>query len=136
MSLDTAKIIHATEKLYTLTKRSAVSDCRDIRRDEVLGRFRLMATELGNLVDSVARPDWEMAHEAVVHLHTAACMAEERRLAPFTHLGSETAVLTNLHALAAILGFALSDAATARVDGDDIDAMSSVEGNDMRVAAE
>lgn len=136
MSLDTTKIIAATEKLYTLTKRAAVSDCRDVRRDEVLGRFRLLATDLSKLVDAIGRPDWETAHEAVVNLHTAACVAEERRLAPFTHLGSETAVLTNLHALAAILGFALSDAATARVDPDDIDAMTAVEGVEVMRAAE
>lgn len=138
MSLDTTKIIRATERMLTITLRMAVTDDMDARRRELISAFERMATDLGKIASS----KWHYAtnvahiHEAVRGLHMEAAQADERRCGAFAHMGSEMAVLTHLHALASALGFILSDAATARVDPDDIDAMTAVEGIEVMRAAE
>jgi predicted NAD-dependent protein-ADP-ribosyltransferase YbiA (DUF1768 family) len=134
MVMQTAPVIHACEKLYTLTKRAAVSDDRDARRAEVIARFEIMATVLGKIATRFRAPDWMRVHEAVVHCHTEAVQADERRQATFAHAGSEAALVTSMHALAAVLGFTLADAATAAEDAANDDAAAAAVEN--RQAAE
>jgi hypothetical protein len=115
MSLDTKTIIRATERMLTLAKRAAVSDDRDTRRAELVAVFSRLSADLGKVVTTYRAVNWEnVGLQTAIHaLHTEAVQADERHCGTFTHLGSETAVLTNLRALAATLGFVLSDAATA-----------------------
>lgn len=124
-------IIRTTERLYTLTKRAAVSDDRDTRRADIVARFRDMCTALGKIAMPKLSRDWMAVHEAVVHLHTEAVQADERRMATFAHAGSEAALVTSLHALAAVLGFTLADAATA---AEDDAAQAAVEGEKLEAA--
>lgn len=137
MTLNTRTIISATERMLTITLRMAVTDDMDGRRKDLIAAFEAMATDLGKLASSEWPPATNVAHihEAVQRLHTEAVQADERRCGTFTHLGSETAVLTNLHALAATLGFTLSDAATADIPEDEI-ARRYAEGHEHRSAAE
>ena len=133
--MNTNAIIHASEKLYTVTKRAAVSDDRDARHIEIVERFKRLGTTLGKIAVPSDRPDWLKVHENVAMLHTAAVVADERRQATFTHAGSEAALVTSLHALAAVLGFTLADAGVAAEDAvNDDAAMAAVEG--VKVAAE
>jgi hypothetical protein len=127
--MNTIAIIHASEKLYTATKRAAVSDDRDARHIEIVERFRRLATTLGKVATQFRTPDWMSVHERVVHLHTEAVQADERRMATFSHAGSEAALVTSLHALAATLGFILHpvDADIGAADLDDETAMAAVE---------
>lgn len=136
--MNTTAIIHACEKLYTVTKRAAVSDDADARRIEIVERFKRLATTLGKVASPFDRPNWMKVHEAVVHLHTEAVQADERRQATFAHAGSEAALVTSLHALAAVLGFTLADAdAAVSDDAYDDAARSRVEGEQIvREAAE
>ena len=121
MTLNTRTIISATERMLTITLRMAVTDDMDGRRKDLIAAFETMATDLGKIASSEWHPATNVAHihDAVRKLHTEAVQADERRCGTFTHLGSETAVLTNLHALAAVLGFVLSDAATADIPEDE-----------------
>lgn len=123
--MNTPAIIHASEKLYTVTKRAAVSDDRDARHIEIVERFKRLATTLGKVATQFRTPDWMAVHEAVVHLHTEAVQADERRQATFAHVGSEAALVTSLHSLAAALGFVLADAATAAEDAANDDAAAA-----------
>jgi hypothetical protein len=113
--VNTKAIIRATERMLTLAKRAAVSEDRDTRRAELVAVFSRLATDMGKVITTFRAVNWEnVGLQTAIHaLHTEAVQADERRCGTFTHLGSETAVLTNLHALAAVLGFVLSDAATA-----------------------
>jgi hypothetical protein len=112
MTLNTRTIIRATERMLTLAKRAAVSEDRDTRRAELVAVFSRLATDMGKVITAFRAVNWEnVGLQTAIHaLHTEAVQADERRCGTFTHLGSETAVLTNLHALAATLGFILSDA--------------------------
>jgi len=114
-------IIRTTERLYTITKRAAVSDDRDTRRAEIVARFKDMCTALGKIASPKLSRDWVAVHDAVVLLHTEAVQADERRQATFAHAGSEAALVTSLYALASALGFVVSDAATAAQDDDGAD---------------
>lgn len=136
MSLDTTKIIRATERMMTAVTRCAVTEERTERRQSVVNLFCMLATDLGKIASPLPRTFWEehTAFYAVQKLHTEAVQADERRSGTFTHLGSETAVLTNLCALAAVLGFTLSDAATADIPEDE-SARRYAEGH-MQEAAE
>jgi hypothetical protein len=134
MAMNTPAIIFQAERLYTLTKRAAVSDDRDARRAEIVERFQRLATILGKIATKFREPEWMNVHERVVFLHTEAVQADERRQATFVHAGSEMALLTALHALAAALGFVLHDvdADTGSADAEadeahDDAAMASVE---------
>lgn len=130
----TRLIIRATEKLYTLTKRAAVSERYQDHRERALVVFEDLATNLGKIATRIGAPDWLMVMEKVHFLHTEAVQAEERRSGTFTHIGSETALVTSLHALAAVLGYALADIEAA---ADDDAALAAVEGGEpVREAAE
>jgi len=138
MTLDTTKIIRATERMLTITLRMAVTDDMDGRRKELIAAFEAMATDLGKIASSEWHPATNVAHvhDAVRRLHTEAVQADERRCGTFTHLGSKTAVLTHLHALAAHLGFILSEADTADLTPEDEIARRYAEGHETREAAE
>lgn len=138
MSLDTTKIIRATERMLTAVTRCAVTEERTERRQSVVNLFCMLATDLGKIASPLPRTFWEehTAFYAVQKLHAEAVQADERRSGTFTHLGIETAVLTNLHALAAVLGFVLSDAATADTTPEDEIARRYAEGHETREAAE
>lgn len=137
MTMNLSDIISATEAMLTLAKRAAVSDDIDARRAELLQRFDAMATDLGKIALRFKPTDWENVQlQVAIHaLHTEAIHADERRSGTFAHLGSETAVLTNLCRLAAVLGYTLEDAATAPVDEpEDIAARIHAEGHQMEAA--
>lgn len=137
MSLNTTKIIRATERMLTITLRMAVTDDMDGRRKELIAAFEAMATDLGKLASIEWRPATNVAHihDAVRRLHTEAVQADERRSGTFAHLGSETAVLTHLFALAAVLGFTLFDADASDTTPEDEIAQRHAEGH-MQEAAE
>lgn len=116
MPLDTDKIIHACEKLYTQTKRLTYTDDRDGCREQIVDTFKAMATDLGKLAVPDLLQDWSRVHLASMDLHSAAIQAEAARAGTFKHVGCEAALLQSLIAFAAVLGFILEDAATARID--------------------
>ena len=136
--MNTQAIIRCTERLYTLVKRASVSTNRDDHREAIMARFSDLASDLGKLVTVMGRPDWQRVHLQLVDLHSAAVHADEARTGTFAHIGSETALLTSLHAFAATLGFTLSDAATADTTPEDEIARRYAEGHmqEARDAAE
>lgn len=117
--MNTAIIIRHCEKLWTLTKRPGLSDDRDARRADIVAQFEAMCTDLGKIATKLIGRDWDHVHERVHFLHTEAVWAEERRVGTFTQVGSETALVTSLHSLAAVMGFTLADAATAATAAED-----------------
>lgn len=134
MSLDTAKIIHACERMWTASKRVQFAALRDDHRDHLMATFKALCTDLGKLATQTRTPDWFRVQIAVTDLHSNAIADEEARAGTFTQIGAELRLATSLHALADNLGFTLEDAATARPD--DENAMRAVEGTQMGVAAE
>lgn len=120
MTLNTRTIISATERMLTLTRRAAVSDEAHNRHDEIVAAFLDMATECGLFAERIDRPDWVRWNPKLIALHTEASQAEERRCGTFAHAPSEMALLTSLRAAAMVLGFTLSDAATADTPEDEI----------------
>lgn len=116
MSLDTTKIIHACEKMWTYSKRVQFAHLRDDHRMKLLNTFEVLATDLGKIVTRFGKPDWLRVQIAVTDLHSAAISDEEARAGTFHLIGSEMALVTSLHGLAANLGCTLEDAATAHVE--------------------
>tara|TARA_R110000851_G_C13100092_1_gene568105 strand:+ start:6598 stop:7005 length:408 start_codon:yes stop_codon:yes gene_type:complete len=121
------QIIAHAERLYTISKRVAVSDDAQARRDDLVVEFGSLATEIGKIAQRRWKPDWTRVQMAIVDLHSAAVYADERRSGTFVRLGDETVLVTSLAALAACLGFVLDDAATAPTDEHDEAAMAAVE---------
>src|SRR5690606_38562101 len=105
IALNTATIITTSERMLTLAKRAIVSDDRDTRREEIIATFEGLATDLGKLACRRIHPtNWGGVVMAAYDLHSEAVNADERRSGTFAHLGSETALLTSLHAFSAVLG--------------------------------
>lgn len=132
MSLDTRKIIHACEKMWTDAKRVQFSHLRDDHRINLVCTFKVLATDLGKIATQIGKPDWMRVQIAVTDLHSNAIADEEARAGTFTQIGAELRLANALHGLAANLGLTLEDAATARPD--DEDAMRAVEGTQMEAA--
>ena len=137
MSLDTTKIIHACEKMWTDAKRANASALRDDHRDAVMATFAALCTDLGKLTVQFKQPDWMRVQYAIAELHTQAVSDEAARAGTFTQIGSELRLAQALVGLAINLGATLEDAATAPAhDVDDAEAMAAIEGHDVLRAAE
>lgn len=135
MSLDTQKIIHACERMWTASKRVQFAALRDDHRINLVCTFKVLATDLGKIATQTGRPDWMRVQIAVTDLHSNAIADEEARAGTFTQIGAELRLATSLHALAANLGFTLEDAATADIPEDE-SARRYAEGHEHRSAAE
>lgn len=132
MAMNTTIIVAATERLETICHRLARPSDQARLRQELVAGFERLATDLGKLCEPCGRPEWQDVSEAMTKLRWDAVMADESRASTFSHLGTEAALIASLHAFAAVLGFTLADAATARPD--DEDAMRAVEGTQMEAA--
>lgn len=128
MSLDTARIISATERMWTLSKRAWLSSTRDDHREALIEAFDKLCTDLGKMTVECGKADWMRAQIAVTDLHSAAVADEEARAGTFTQIGSELRLSVALHGLATNLGFTLEPIDDA--------AQAEVEGHGMRSAAE
>lgn len=134
--MNTQAIITASERMLTLTKRAAVSDDADARREQIKSDFLRLATELGLIALWFRPPTWTAWPVVIECLHTEAAQADERRFGTFAHAPSEMALLTTIRAAGMVLGFTLADAATALDEPEDEAAMVFAEGADLRAAAE
>jgi hypothetical protein len=129
--MNTTCIIRHTERLDTIAIRLAYTHDRDARRDELIDAFKAMCTDIGKLATQFRRADWNYIQTRVSELRWNAVKADEARVATFAQVGTEAALVTSLHAFAAVLGFTLADAATASDDTtnpDDETARDAVEG--------
>lgn len=126
--LDTDKIIRATERMWTLSKRAWLSSTRDDHRDAMIDAFKALCTDCGKLATKFKPADWMRVQIAVTDLHSAAVADEEARAGTFTQIGSELRLSVALHGLATNLGFTLEPIDDA--------AQAEVEGHGMRSAAE
>lgn len=133
--MNTQAIITASERMLTLTRRAAVSDDADARRDQIKADFLRLATELGLIAQWFRPPTWTAWPVAIECLHTEAAQADERRSGTFAHAPSEMALMTTLRAAGMVLGFTLADAATALDEPEDEAARRYAEGAE-RIAAE
>lgn len=114
--MNPAPLIRHTERLDTIAIRLAYTHDRDARRAELIDAFRAMCTDIGKLATPFGPADWGTVQARVSELRWNAIKADEARCATFAHVGSEMALLTSLHAFAAVLGFVLADAATAELE--------------------
>lgn len=129
-----AQLIRHTERLDTIAIRLAYTHDRDARRADLIEAFKVMCTDIGKLATRFRPAEWATMQTHMSELRWNAVKADEARSATFAHVGAEAALLTSLHAFAAVLGFVLADAATAAGEPEDMEAMSAVEGGQLEAA--
>lgn len=139
MTLNTRTIISATERMLTLAKRDCRSNDDGQLRSEIKDRFLTLCTELGKIAMRLPEgPDWAAAYASIDDLHTAACHALEAGIDDWQQAGSVAVLSGQLAGTAAVLGFTIADASTARIDTtpEDESARRYAEGHETREAAE